>query len=64
MPYLTDSELERSLAVRQRGQDRDETDDTSTSIVSTVAPIVGGMGAAAISQRRRAPGRTHIPLLI
>lgn len=47
MPYLTDSELERSLAVR--GDDReDNRSGGGGGVVATLAPIAGGMGAAAV----------------
>lgn len=47
MPYLTDSEIERSLAVR-KNQDEGERESGGGAMAATLAPMAGGMGAAAI----------------
>lgn len=47
MPYLSDSQLEQSLALRPRGKDDDDRDGGGASF-GALAPMAGGMGAAAV----------------
>jgi len=46
MPYLTDSQIEQSLS-RRSNEDERETSSGGASL-ATLAPMAGGMGAAAI----------------
>jgi hypothetical protein len=45
MPYLSNNQLQESLAVRDNGDEREE---RSSSPHVSIVPIAGGMGAAAI----------------
>lgn len=46
MPYLSNSQVQESLAVRNNSDDRPERDSSFASV--SMVPIAGGMGAAAI----------------
>lgn len=48
MPYLSDSQLEHSLAVRPRNRDEDAVVDSGGPGLGALAPMAGGMGAAAV----------------